>query len=225
MLIVNTSILGFGYYKKSLGPSFQAFMNTTLIINSFFFVSALFLVGTSDLKFPFAAISYIVFFYSLLINKSTLIKKLSGIPLILLSWEIIPLLNFNSHLNVLVVSIYLFVLSLFSSYEKKDGQAKFFEISAFILEFSALCFSSLIWETEIGRIIFGIVLIALSIITIIYSLNSNKKYLLVISSIFLALELFIRLLFVIVVIPWWVYLLLVGLGLIAFSIYSIRKER
>jgi hypothetical protein len=172
---------------------------------------------------------------SFYIHNNRAVKLSSGIFAVLVSWFI--LIEFDrsyyyQDVHTITYAIPLAVYSLVLSYLTRDKVriSKLLELTtylipAFVLLIDSIFFKSLrtILDDELIRITYGMLLIALSVLFILYGIKVKEKLFIYIPFVFIVIELFIRLYDVIVSIPWWLYLGLIGLSVIGIATYLIIK--
>jgi len=126
----------------------------------------------------------------------------------------------NAHLYAMPVVIYLGVLSYLT--QDKNYLSKGFFLIANIIPLS-VCLIQSIFDPPEFRVYHGILLLILGGLQLIYGSYKKDKLLVIIASVYVLVELIIRLWDVLISIPWWMYVGLVGVILITLSIYIINK--
>ncbi len=147
-----------------------------------------------------------------------------GLGYVLGIWCLATIIEGPTQLYVLPFVAYLFCISWIYSKKGDKNASSAFEFAGVGIETSVLFLQSVLSSGDGEKILYGIILIVISSILIILGIQLKKRALLAIGIIFMALELFVRLSFVIVSIPWWIYLGLAGLGLIVSAIYQLLKS-
>jgi hypothetical protein len=151
------------------------------------------------------------------------LRALGGIGYVLGIWSLASIVDAPVQLYILPLALYLVSLSWLYRRKGMQGESSTFEFAGFGIETSALFLQSVLSSTDGQNILYGIVLILLASLLIILGIQFKRKGLLALGIIFMALELLVRLSFVIVSIPWWIYLGLAGLGLIGSAIIMLSK--
>lgn len=154
---------------------------------------------------------------------SSRLKRVSGIGLVLASWLFSTYYEASSLWFTLPITIYLGVLAFISYRDNQLEETSLFELLAVVIQgLSLLTLSSA--GSEASQLSYGLLLISLSLATIFAGNIWNRKILYYGGIIFLTLELLIRIWFIIVLIPWWVYLAIIGLALMGAGIAAVSKK-
>lgn len=156
--------------------------------------------------------------------KNKYFNYLAGFGLVLGSWWLVQFSGGSSQtqLYVLPLTVYLLVVSYFLDFQGKKSLSRVFEMLAYIWQFSSLFIQSIPSSGE--GIFYGLILILLTSIAIPFGVSRKRQPLVIIGSVFLGLELILRLYSVFLAIPWYIYLLLIGVGLIAWAIHVLNKN-
>ena len=161
---------------------------------------------------------------TVLTSHNRTIQKFAGIPFIFALWNMNSLASLNFQFYVIPITVYGLVLAGISYIEGKKQNGEGFEVASYSFQMLTLLGQSMFAATELENITVGIILIFVSVLLIIMGLFRSKKSIWVTAAVFLFIELFIRFFFVILIIPWWMYLGLIGFGLIALAVYIIYKN-
>ncbi len=161
----------------------------------------------------------------LLLTNSNFTQKLSGIPLVLLVWGAVDGYSLNAQFYIVPITIYLLSLSYLYIIKGRIGMAIFVRNSALLLQLSSLFIQTLGSSDLRVAIYSGVSLILLSTVVLVFSIIREDRVLRLMGITFLLLGLFVRLYMVIITIPWWIYIAILGLFLIVLAIYRIGKEK
>lgn len=168
---------------------------------------------------------------------------LSGLSILFLVFHLAQRSSAHLDYYVFAIAIYLLTLSLLlyklsHAFIFENGEILLTKVEdhvqysyAFTLEnigyifpFTTLLLQSIGDASEFFKFATGAALIILSIGLLFFALARKNKNFIVISIGFIGLELFIRLYSLILSIPWWIYLGLIGFGLISLAVYIINKN-
>lgn len=130
--------------------------------------------------------------------------------------------SWQTQLYVLPLTIYLLAASYFLQIQGKKTYSAIVEMLAYAWQFFSLFLQSIPSTGE--GIFYGLILILLTSLVIPFGVSRKRQPVIIIGSIFLALELILRLYSVFLAIPWYIYLLLIGVGLIAWAIQVLNKN-
>jgi len=150
-----------------------------------------------------------------------LFSNLSGIGLLFISWHIFHHYDWNT-IFVIPLTIYLLILALRYYLAKKYRWSRILEICAYLCQFTVLLAQSTYLEGT-QKITAGLFLIVLATGVLISGLYRKRNELIYLALGFIFIELIIRLYVVIILIPWWLYLGLLGLGLMGLAVYILWK--
>lgn len=150
-------------------------------------------------------------------------RRWAGIPAVLAAWVFAAFYETTSLGFALPLTIYLGLLAFWYQSEGDEMMSKIFEFFAVAIQGITLLGLSTT-GTDLEQLIYGILLMLAAIGSIIAGNLLGRKALLVGGTVFLVLELVIRMWFLIVLIPWWVYLAVIGLCLMGAGIYAVSKK-
>lgn len=182
----------------------------------------LFLFIPTNFSIPFVAAGIVLFLILLMSNHlHELFSNLSGIGLLFISWHIIYHQGW-SKFYVVPLTIYLLILALRYHLAKKLRWSRILEICAYICQFTVLLTQSMSLDDP-SKIVTGLILIILATGVLISGLYRKRNELIYLALGFIFVELVIRLYVIIILIPWWLYLGLLGLILMGLAIYILWK--
>jgi hypothetical protein len=180
-------------------------------------------LGTSESVFT--AMGFSVLGIALVLpHFHTTIRKLSGIAFVLSAWSIIGIFSIPAAFYTIVATGYLCILALISFLEGNKQNEVVFAGIAGGLQMWAFLLDSMRGD-DVSQIFYGMLLILVAITVTLYG-QIRKQQLIVFMGVgFLIFELYIRLQFLIVLIPWWLYLGLIGLACMAGGIYAVSRKK
>ncbi len=148
--------------------------------------------------------------------KRPLLQYLSGLGLVLMCWNFARVYDLNSQFYVVPVTIYLLIVS-YLMYRRKQSNARTLEIIGYNWQLATLLIQSL--PSTMEGIYYSLALIGLSVCLFVFGLFRKNKLITYIAFGYLLIGLFIRLYIVLLQIPWYLYLLFIGIGLIIAAIW------
>ncbi len=148
--------------------------------------------------------------------KKPVFQYLSGWGLILMCWDYAQVYHLHSQFYVIPVTIYLLVIAYILN-RRKQPNVKAFEFLGYNWQLITVLIQSLPSTTE--GIYYSLVLIILSVGLTGFGLWRKNRQIVYNALGYLGLGLFIRLYIILLQIPWYLYLLAIGIGLIVGAIW------
>ncbi|MBD3362273.1 DUF2157 domain-containing protein [Candidatus Dojkabacteria bacterium] len=154
-------------------------------------------------------------------RRYSFLADFAGIGLVLALWNYIFQLDFNSLVTQFIflpITLWILILSFKYYLKKKKRLSLILESGGYILH-SLILLSQSVFLSEEENILYGIILIGVSILILLWGVYRDKKALIIISIIFLITELIIRLYIILIDTPWYIYVCLFGMILLGIAIY------
>ncbi len=150
-------------------------------------------------------------------------KRLAGIGLVLAIWNLVSTVEVSNQWYVVPATMYIGTLAYLSALDKNETETQLFEAFAVAIQgFSLLQLSTV--GIESNQLVYGFILIVLSLGITLFGQIYSRKVLHWGGLLFLILALYVRLQFIILLIPWWVYLAIIGLLLMGAGIVAVAKK-
>lgn len=165
-------------------------------------------------------------FYFLLVWKGNrFLKYFAGVGLVPAFWYIVRLSDTSVYANAQLFVFPLMIYSLVLAYtldKKHMILSKFFFILAYMLPATVALYQSL-RDPSPYDLYHGLALLLISAAVLVYATLKKEKLLSIIAVVYILIELFLLFWETIRSIPWWAYVGLLGLLLIALAVYIIFK--
>lgn len=171
----------------------------------------------------FSPIYFLLAFIAFLFSKNTTFRRMSGISLVFLVWYFVRSGNWNFQFYIIPFTVYLLVISFLDSRDGNKSRSLELETLAYLLQFLSFFLHSLLSDDVNTSLVISIILMMLSAGLTVFGYLRRQKIIWILALVFLNLTLVFRFLFVVTLIPWWIYLACFGLVIILIATNSLIK--